>query len=765
MDRTGGTSADVDLSQAEPADIKNAVFATARQLHAEQAPRIISDPLYDTDQYLLDDEELRTDLADLIGQIAESHNWSLAKVEQRIPQIQGAPGYLPPDWKVNPLKIACLLRCADAIQIDQRRTPHFQLALHNPTGYSRLHWLAQQMAQPVVEVGSEAPGKLIFTSQRNFALPDADAWWVAYDLISLANKELGDCYQFMKNRAIPIFIVDRIDVAGDPSKLAVHIRTTGWSPVKAEVKISDVDNIVRLFGGFGLYGHDLIVPLRELIQNASDAIRARRVHEEDEAYRGRIDVSISDPDADGIQTLSVEDNGIGMSEGVLVGPLLEFGKSFWNSDALMREFPGLISSKISQVGRYGIGFFSVFMVSDHITVTSVNCKSSRESVKSLIFRDALKLRPIIAPAQTPMRASVNTKIELRVKRDRIESMMTVFDREQRERDNISLPDLIAHLCPTLDCDVYVKYGNQTSICAHQQQWAEGDKAAWLDKVILNSHRKHDTISNYFSTVLGNLAIIPASDGTPIGLAAINTTNGSFGLDNIGGFAAGGHSRSVSSMSEAYIGSLRREPDGPRRGAGTLLPSSEAIAAWASDQAVKLSEQDVLPGNKYIASMNICMFGGDPLPIATALLNRDFVSIEAVADMLISGEDVFTPVNPRREEGELFEIDAIMLEISSHHRSYLRPDELHLYGKVLEAWNVGSHREKRFHLIGIDQDMPNSLTGCLYRLCAQRGFSLNFEPLGSHTFGKYTGPSSERDKIESGKEIIQPALKLTVSKHK
>ena len=66
--------------------------------------------------------------------------------------------------------------------------------------------------------------------------------------------------------------------------------------------------------------------------------------------------------------LFVEDNGIGMSEQVLTGPLLDFGASFWRSPLAMEEFPGLMAAGMHAIGRFGIGFFSVFMLGPVIRV-------------------------------------------------------------------------------------------------------------------------------------------------------------------------------------------------------------------------------------------------------------------------------------------------------------------------------------------------------------------------------------------------------------
>ncbi len=118
--------------------------------------------------------------------------------------MQGAPSFMPQDWTIQPLKIACLLRCADAIQIDQRRAPAFALAIHAPKGQSLLHWLAQQLAQPAVKEEEDGgPGCLIFTSQGDFTEENADAWWIAHDLVKIAHGELQGCYQLMKDHDLP----------------------------------------------------------------------------------------------------------------------------------------------------------------------------------------------------------------------------------------------------------------------------------------------------------------------------------------------------------------------------------------------------------------------------------------------------------------------------------------------------------------------------------------------------------------------------------
>ena len=94
--------------------------------------------------------------------------------------------------------------------------------------------------------------------------------------------------------------------------------------------------VVETLGGSKLYGDKPTVALRELIQNAADAVQARRKYEKRSTDWGLITVALlSESDE---WWLVVEDNGIGMSEHVLTGPLLDFGTSFWRSPLAMESF-------------------------------------------------------------------------------------------------------------------------------------------------------------------------------------------------------------------------------------------------------------------------------------------------------------------------------------------------------------------------------------------------------------------------------------------
>ncbi|MFF4213681.1 HSP90 family protein [Streptomyces sp. NPDC001796] len=121
---------------------------------------------------------------------------------------------------------------------------------------------------------------------------------------------------------------------------------------------------VDLRGIVDLLSHHLYtspqVYARELLQNAVDAITA--AHSPDAAARrsGRIVVSSADSTSDG--SLTISDNGIGLTETQVHELLATIGRSS------KRDELGFARHEF--LGQFGIGLLSCFMVSDSIEVTT-----------------------------------------------------------------------------------------------------------------------------------------------------------------------------------------------------------------------------------------------------------------------------------------------------------------------------------------------------------------------------------------------------------
>lgn len=276
---------DSDSSANKSALEQAADFAAMRFLHAKQANTLATKGWRtDTGEiYLIDDSELRKCYGSLIGKIAESHNWPIEQVASEIKQQSNAPGEFPVEWRVDPIKIACLLRCADAAHIDDRRAPDFLRALIKRHGVSESHWRSQNwLARADLDQSDRDGRTLLITSHRPFGIADSDAWWVAYDAVQLIDREIRASNTLLTSRpqatkGSPPFRITKIAGATSIEEICRHIEVKGWKPCSAEVHVGNIERLVTNLGGTNLYGGaSFAVVLRELIQNARDAVAARR---------------------------------------------------------------------------------------------------------------------------------------------------------------------------------------------------------------------------------------------------------------------------------------------------------------------------------------------------------------------------------------------------------------------------------------------------------------------------------------------------------
>ena len=175
---------DAELDNPPPSVWDAATSAAIGETHARQAGNLVSKGWRSregTPYLLLDDAHLRDWYGPSIAELVESHWWSVERVSVELHREIRSPPWLP-DWRVDLLKLACLLRLADAAQVDARRAPTLLLLIRRPQGESRDHWRFQQyLSRP------ELHGDLLdYTTVRPFDRPDANAWWLALDYLKMS---------------------------------------------------------------------------------------------------------------------------------------------------------------------------------------------------------------------------------------------------------------------------------------------------------------------------------------------------------------------------------------------------------------------------------------------------------------------------------------------------------------------------------------------------------------------------------------------------
>jgi molecular chaperone HtpG len=122
-----------------------------------------------------------------------------------------------------------------------------------------------------------------------------------------------------------------------------------------------------------LYSHPEIF-LRELISNSSDALdKLRLLTLVDDKYKALVGNGIDPPRIDLTldeekKTLTLSDTGIGMNEEDLVSNLGTIARS--GTKNFLAQLSGDAKKDSNLIGQFGVGFYSVFMVSDKVEVIS-----------------------------------------------------------------------------------------------------------------------------------------------------------------------------------------------------------------------------------------------------------------------------------------------------------------------------------------------------------------------------------------------------------
>ncbi|MBA8880870.1 HD domain-containing protein [Phyllobacterium myrsinacearum] len=590
-----------------------------RMLHAKNAEKLAtqswSNASTDPEEFLIQDGDLRRYYGATIGQIAHSHWWPISSVATKLNSYLGP---LPPHTQcgVDRLKIAGLLRVADAIHLDRRRAPTFVRALEQPRGISNLHWAFQnRLSSPRVDGDA-----LQFTAGEHCPIEESESWWLCFDALALADREIRETGLLLVDEGRPSLRVTRIKGVQNPRELALDIPVKGWKPINSPLRISDVPKIVSILGGSSLYGDDWRAPLRELLQNAVDAIHARRIMQNNAVW-GTITVQIEE--RAGEPWLIVEDDGVGMSEHVMTTNLVDFGNSLWRSAAISEEYPGLAARGMSAIGKFGIGFFSVFMIASEVVVTSRRFDAAATDALSLLFKNGVNSRPILAPAtRDSVPQNGGTRVELKLFSDPrlINTFKFTIDggKPTRQRGlleysyNIAEPiatdliSLVQQIAPCCDTRIIVKDAEILETAVAPGDWTTCDPLELSRRVITWPSRP---LARNLKQLMRPLI---KADGETIGRAVLwpsMTYQSQTGALVSGGFKV--------QMVPHIAGVILGDVEVAARNLGSPITDPEAYRVWATEQAKLVSKTDTPSETQALIAELVLEFGGNcgNLPIA------------------------------------------------------------------------------------------------------------------------------------------------------
>lgn len=501
---------------------------------------------------------------------------------------------------------------ADAAHITADRAPLFLMSLRNPQGISKRHWNFQSKLLTPYRNNDD---RLFYSSNAPFAATEIADWMECYDAAKMIDGELRAVDTLLMQRKRPRFAARSVTGVENMEHFAQYVKVMGWHPVETQIRVGDVSGLVKSLGGQALYGNNWLAPLRELIQNGIDAIRARRVL--DGKVKDWGDVHITTGNEGDSFWIEVKDNGIGMARDVLLGPFLDFGASFWSSDFARDLYPDLLIKGYKSVGKYGIGFYSVFMWGDRVQVVTCPYDKGRDTTQVLEFKDGLAGRPILRPANETEKLPDGG------------SAVKVWFRHKGWLGGNTWPsqdkfdEVCTMLCMAIDANLYLHQEGKTKLLVNANDWQTvgtdeilkrlgGEEAfqffAEHKKDLVNIFRSNirDIRSLKNKSLIGRGAII--GDDFQ-GYFSENNRFSTKGRITVGGF---------STNHLSFPGLLLGKSLTASRNQGVAF-AKEELKEWASEQAKLLGAMKLPDWQLKICAKQVRSCGGDtgPLPLAYA----------------------------------------------------------------------------------------------------------------------------------------------------
>lgn len=399
-----------------------ALAFTVRKIHAPVAHELAVSKIPGTDYYLFESKSFREAWGATCGQIAASHHWNLDKVELELGKLGVVP--LPGGRSGDLAYVASILRLVDYAHINRDRAPSIERAFKAPLpADSLLHWLAQEQVDGPTRDGHE----LIYRSAA--PISNVDAWWLYYEMLSGLDAEIRSVQRYLRRRpsSISRFSLQGVLGAATPEEASLYIKPHQFMPIEVNLKTGSMDRLVKLLAGESLYGTDPMAAVRELLQNANDAVRLKfhTACDELDEYVAQLPIKLDYYQEGQEFFLTVSDFGVGMTASIMTEYLISIASNYWESQ-FHHDFPNALERGFAHAGKFGIGFLSVFMLGDDVEVVSNRSGGERTLLKlhGVGRRGELRIAPPSSKSGTSVTIKLRSSVVERIAS--IESLVKSF---------------------------------------------------------------------------------------------------------------------------------------------------------------------------------------------------------------------------------------------------------------------------------------------------------------------------------------------------
>lgn len=289
-------------------------------------------------------------------------------------------------YETEPLFCVMLLRLADLLNFDDTRAPQILFKYAADSAESVKEWRKHMASMGFIYPQIPSNDELIFSAEceepgKEYSIREF-LDWIDDELIN-CNKLQSLCHkewqrEFLFPRSVSRDSITSVGYVSDKFKLTM-----------------DQNQILKLLTGENLYeGNDIFVC--ELLQNAVDATLLRdKMDTNFKIDEARIDLWEWN-DKDGNIWFRIDDQGTGMTLGMLKKYFLKVGNSYYTSKELKTDLSSYGSDKdFFGISRFGIGFLSCFLCGIEAEVSTLyfdDNKSKSEYSISAGDRNGYELR-------------------------------------------------------------------------------------------------------------------------------------------------------------------------------------------------------------------------------------------------------------------------------------------------------------------------------------------------------------------------------------
>ncbi|WP_437582039.1 HD domain-containing protein [Sorangium sp. So ce887] len=275
--------------------------------------------------------------------------------------------------------LACVLRVADILEFDPERTPDVILQHRDIAPDSRIYWAKDQaISFRIARNKNESIAHIAIAARPK----DAYLHRAIEQTVEGVNIELETCRRLAEEQPFKVCPHHPRDLPHHwdlPVSITPDIRPQHGSYEYIDGAFRpNVSKVLSLLSGVELY-KDPIVAVRELMQNAFDAVREKIARERLDlpdpmdqfdilALRKRHEVALRVESHSDKHWLVCKDNGVGMTKAIIRDHLLVSGIARRHDLVDLERRCRAAGFSIERTGQFGIGVLSYFMLADRITI-------------------------------------------------------------------------------------------------------------------------------------------------------------------------------------------------------------------------------------------------------------------------------------------------------------------------------------------------------------------------------------------------------------